>query len=205
MEVEMSPAPGEMLLRYVGDRIRFSIRSEHPVAKAFLRTNLGRGSFLHAEIVEEYREELARWGLPPIRGTAHTLPGDMAWRDVPMRLENGDWVAEVALTEVGFFGAKAYLLDDRDRQIWPSGSDTGITVHPSEYRTANTIYCAFTRMFGETKTAISTVGTADPLIERLDKAQCAVIPPSGKFRDLIREFPHIFRHARLPHSSSAPG
>ena len=43
----MIPAPGEMLLRYIGDRIRFSIRSERSVPKAFLRTNLGRGSFLH--------------------------------------------------------------------------------------------------------------------------------------------------------------
>ncbi len=192
MEVVMSPAPGEMLLRYVGDRIRFSIRSEQQLPKAFLRTNLGRGSFLHAEIVQQFREELARWGLPPIRGAADTLPRDMAWRDIPMRFENGQWVTELAFAEVGFFNAKAYLLDEGDRQIWPHGANVGITVDPSEYRTANTIYCAFTRMFGETKTAASTSGVTDPLIERLDKAQYAVIPPSGKFRDLIREFPHIF-------------
>ncbi len=187
----MSPAPGEMLLRFVGDRLRFSLRASEPVPRAFLRTNLGRGSFLHGEIVQEYREELTHWGLPAIQGASHTLPRGMAWRDIPMRLEDGHWTVEAALAEVGFFNAKGYLVDAEGRQIWPGGADLGITVHPSAYRTGNTIYCAFTRMFGETKTAVSSLA-ADPLLDQLDQRRYAVIPPSGKFRDLLREFPHIF-------------
>lgn len=190
MHVEMNPAAGEMLLRYVGDRIRFVVRSDQAGPQAFLRTNLGRGSFLHAEIVQEYREELARWGLPPIQGTPRPQTRGMAWRDVPMRWRNGEWCVEMALTEPGFYGAKGYVVDERGRQMWPQGDDLRITVHPNEYRSANIIYCAFTRLFGETREA--TVTSVDPLIETLDKAQFAVIPPSGKFRDLVREFPHIF-------------
>ncbi len=192
MEVVMSPPPGEMLLRYIGDRIRVSIRSDQTAPRAFLRTNLGRGSFLHAEIVQDYRDELARWNLNAVPGTPRMLPAGVARRDIPMRLQDGTWVIDLTLTEVGFFQAKAYLVDEQGRQIWPAGSDLGLTVHPSEYRTANTIYCAFTRMFGETRNALSTADPFDPLLEKLDKAQYAVIPPSGKFRDLIRQFPHIF-------------
>jgi predicted glycogen debranching enzyme len=181
-----------MLLRYVGDRIRFTLKSEPAAPQAFLRTNLGRGSFLQAEIVQEYREELSKWDLPAIQGASTTLPHGMAWRDIPLRWKDGEWSTELALTEVGFFNAKAYVVDEHGRHIWPGGPNTGITVHPNESRTGNVVYCAFTRMFGETKTAVSTVQPVNPLIERLDKQRYAVIPPSGKFRDLVREFPHIF-------------
>lgn len=192
MHVEMSPTPGEMLLRYVGDRIRFSIRSSQSVPQAFLRTNLGRGSFLHAEIVQEYREELSRWPHRAIQTPSTNQPRGMAWRDIPLRWKNDHWETDLTLCEVGFFNAKAYVVDEHGRHIWPDGANIGITVHPNEYRTGNTVYCAFPRMFGETKSALSTAGMLDPAVERLDKPQYTVIPPSGKFRDLIREFPHIF-------------
>lgn len=191
MHAVMSPAAGETLLRFVGDRARFSIRAEGPVRAAFLRTNLGRGSFLHAEIVQEYREELSRWDIRAGQTPPGTLPRGMAWRDIPMQLADEGWSVELALAETGFFQAKCYVVDEHDRQVWPHGGDLGLSVHPSEYRSGNVIYCAFTRMFGETKTAKTTTNI-DPFIERLDKQGYAVIPPSGKLRDLIAEFPHIF-------------
>jgi len=33
---------------------------------------------------------------------------------------------------------------------------------------------------------------SDPNLDRLDKQHYTVIPPSGKLRDLVKEFPHIF-------------
>jgi starch synthase (maltosyl-transferring) len=108
-----------------------------------------------------------------------------------MRFVEGAWEADLTLTEVGYFQAKPYLVSEGGRQFWPPGPNIGVAVHPSEYRSANTIYCAFPRMFGESKSAVSTV-RPDPYLEQLDKQQYTVIPPSGKLRDLIKEFPHIF-------------
>ena len=66
--------------------------------------------------------------------------------------KNGDgWQIELPLAEAGYFKAKAYLLDPKGWQHWPDGPDVGISVHPDFARTANTIYCAFTRLFGATR------------------------------------------------------
>src|ERR1035438_253777 len=74
-----------------------------------------------------------------------------AWRGAPIQ-QNGDaWQIELPLAETGFFKAKAYLLDPKGWQHWPDGPDVGISVHPNFGRTANAIYCAFTRLFGATK------------------------------------------------------
>ena len=194
MHVEGQPAAGEMLLRFVGDRLTFRISSDLPAREAYLRTNLGRGSVLHAEVVREYRRELIRWSFRAKPDPAALTPPGTGWRDIPMNRNRSNattWEAELTLTQVGFFNAKPYLVHEHGRQVWPAGANVGITVHPSEYRTANTIYCAFARMFAETKTALATA-QSDPLLERLDKHHYTVIPPSGKLRDLIKEFPHIF-------------
>jgi predicted glycogen debranching enzyme len=83
-------------------------------------------------------------------------------------------------------------MDERGWQHWPEGADLGISVHPDQFRTANTIYCAFVRMFGETKTALSTIDeTRDEILKNLDHRDYAAIPPSGKLRDLIQQIPHI--------------
>jgi starch synthase (maltosyl-transferring) len=192
MRIEMKPAPGELLLRFTGDRIRFSLFTENPLPRAYLRTNLGRAPRLHAEVLQEYKEELALWDAPAIQGKQTNLPRGLAWRDIPMRRIGDGWQIDLALPEVGFFYAKAYAVDEQGRQVWPEGSNLGITVHPNEYRSGNTIYCAFTRMFGESKIAVSSSEAIEPLGSRLDKQGYSVIPPSGKLRDLVKVFPHIF-------------
>jgi starch synthase (maltosyl-transferring) len=190
MRLTLTPSPGEMLLRYVGDRLNFRLIAERHTPEAFLRTNIGRGPILHREVLQEYQLELRNWDKTTAPGPS-TLPLGAAWRDIPMTWRDGAWELSLTLTEPGFYNAKAYLVDEHARQIWPHGPNIGINVHPSQYRTANTIYCAFTRMFGETKTLASTI-KKDPLVENLEKQHYAVIPPSGKFRDLINEFDHIF-------------
>ncbi|HZM03993.1 MAG TPA: hypothetical protein VFC44_13360, partial [Candidatus Saccharimonadales bacterium] len=50
----MNPAPGERVLRFVGDRLRFSVRPPPGLpngSRAFLRTNLGKTDRLRQEIV----------------------------------------------------------------------------------------------------------------------------------------------------------
>ena len=102
------------------------------------------------------------------------------------------WSVELPLAETGCFQAKAYLLDEKNWQHWPDGPDVGISVHPDCTRTANTIYCAFTRLFGATK---KLAATADPKLDlqlkALEAQGYATLPPSGKFRDLAKQLPHI--------------
>ncbi|HEY3854524.1 MAG TPA: amylo-alpha-1,6-glucosidase [Verrucomicrobiae bacterium] len=178
----MNPAPGERLLRFVGDRVRFSIRPPDgfPIGgRAMLRTNLGKAERLRQEIIATH---------------AGKNPMSVAfWRDVPLQRESsGEWSIELPLTDVGFYRSKAYLLDNMGRQIWPDGQDAGISVHPNAYRTANTIYCAFPRMFGPNKKASLTINESfEKTLNKLDDQGYVVIPPSGKLRDLIRELPHI--------------
>jgi predicted glycogen debranching enzyme len=178
----MTPAPGERLLRFVGDRIRFCIHTPKGFARgwrALLRTNLGKADRLRQETIATH---------------AGKNPLSIAfWRDVPLQEQaSGEWVIELPLTDVGFYTAKPYVLDPQGRQYWPEGPDAGVSVHPSVYRTANTIYCAFPRLFGATRTASATRSAkAEQELAKLDDRGYVVIPPSGTLRDVARQLPHI--------------
>src|SRR4051812_19274301 len=110
--LEMRPSPGERCLRFVGDRVEFALHCAErnfPAGecRAFLRTNLGRAQQVRGEIIEAYTRK---------------LPSAAAsWRDVAMRPEEGGWGVKLPLIEVGYFQAKAYLIDARGRQFWPEG------------------------------------------------------------------------------------
>jgi starch synthase (maltosyl-transferring) len=178
---KMTPAPGERLLRFVGDKLIFTLRAENAAQKEFsarLRTNLGRAAARRAEI-------LAAHG-------SRAVVANSSWRDVPMQRTADGWQIELPLAEAGYFKAKAYLLDEKNWQHWPDGSDVGISVHPNFARTANTIYCAFTRLFGATKNlAVTADEKLDAQLKSLEAHGYATLPPSGKFRDLTRQLPHI--------------
>src|SRR5882724_6117143 len=106
----MIPAAGERLLRFVGDKIIFQLRlSRRSEAKtdAFLRTNLGRAAELRREIISAHAGGAAAAGA--------------SWRDLPMQKNSDGWEIELPLAEVGFFKAKAYLLDAKKWQHWPDG------------------------------------------------------------------------------------
>jgi predicted glycogen debranching enzyme len=179
----MSPAPGERLLRFVGDKIIFTLRAEINSAAqknvcAFLRTNLGRAAELRREIISVHA------------GSA--VSAGASWRDVPMQKTADGWQIELPLAEVGYFKAKPYLLDEKNWQHWPDGADVGIPVHPNFARTANTIYCAFTRLFGATKNLPSTADEKlEAQLKSLESLGYATLPPSGTFRDLTKQLPHI--------------
>ncbi len=188
----MTPATGERRLRFVGDKIIFQLRlprrseaqtgAENVSApknwSARLRTNLGRAAARRAEIISA--------------GGNSAVVANSSWRDVPMQRIADGWQIELPLAEVGFFQAKAYLLDEKKWQHWPDGADAGISVHPNFARTANTIYCAFTRLFGATKN-LATVADEklEAQLKSLEALGYATLPPSGKFRDLAAQLPHI--------------
>jgi starch synthase (maltosyl-transferring) len=179
----MKPAAGERLQRFVGDSIRFALSdsSGQQVPKGWqarLRTSLGNGHLLCKEIIQAHAKK------PLFAGAS--------WHDLPMQASGAEWSLELPLVETGYFRAKPYFLDPDGWQHWPDGPDITISVHPNSCRTANTIYCAFTRMFGKSRTAISTKNEPqEAQFKELDAQGYTVIPPSGKFRDLIAQLPHI--------------
>ena len=179
----MTPATGERLLRFVGDKILFTLRDpalpRRSGAKAGrLRTNLGRAAARRQEILSAH--------------AGRAVVANASWRDVPMQRTADGWQIELPLAEVGFFQAKAYLLDEKNWQHWPDGADVGISVHPNFARTANTIYCAFTRLFGATKNLATTADEKlEAQLKSLEAQGYATLPPSGKFRDLAAQLPHI--------------
>jgi predicted glycogen debranching enzyme len=180
----MHPAPGDRQVRYVGDTLVFQLRGADGAQppngwKAFLRTTIGRAG-------ERRRAIIAAAGGPrPLAG--------FEWRDIPMQRRGLEWRLELPLAEVGFFHAKAFAVDEQGWQHWPMGPDAGISVHPDSTRTANTIYCAFTRMFGASRTAAATIDPVEEAkLKALDAEGYTVIPPSGKLRDLQQQLPHIF-------------
>src|SRR5437867_3473390 len=179
----MTPAPGDRVLRFAGDRLSFSLQWSDSTSlprgwRAFLRTNIGRAEALRKEIVYA------------LKGGRD--PSSNSWHDVPLETASTMWHRELCLAENGYFQAKAYAVDDQGRQHWPDGPDVGISVHPDAYRSANTIYCAFPRMFGETRNAKSThVPVLEAQLGQLERQGYTVIPPSGKLRDVIKQLPHI--------------
>lgn len=175
----MTPAPGERLLRFVGDRLRVRLDTRTRGIRAFLRTNLTRASIARAEIIAGTGPR--KWGEAAFAGTS--------WRDIPLAEHEGGFSIDLPLLEVGHFRAKAYAVDERGAQHWPSGEDLGISVHPDALRTGNTIYCAFTRAFGDARRDLPrdmSQGTT-----ALEGRGFTVIPPSGTLRDLERAVPHI--------------
>ncbi|MGC8743616.1 MAG: amylo-alpha-1,6-glucosidase [Verrucomicrobiia bacterium] len=179
----MEPAPGERRVGFVGDYITFRLKADNAVSRdpgwrAFVRTNLGRAAIRRREIINAYFKKVPLFGA--------------SWHDIPMTLEGNEWVAKIPLTEVGYFKAKAYLRDPRGWQHWPEGPDFGINVHPNLCRTGNIIYCAFTRLFSDTKALEKARDeNNEEALRSLDKIGYTVIPHSGKLRDLKRELPHI--------------
>ncbi len=178
---KLRPAPGSRHLRFVGDTIRFelSIGQAADSLKVHLRTTLGQAREVLQSIIKPV--ELG------------DTPTDEGWRDLEMSANGGAWHIDVPLNETGFFKATAWVEDASGFQHWVEGGNITISVHPAHTRYGNTVYCAFPRLFGQSKTTNQPESV--PLDDRLAKMEgdgWTIIPPSGTLRDLKAELPHIF-------------
>src|SRR4051812_18036652 len=115
----MSPAPGARGLRFVGDKAQFQLKGGPAGAAGFLRTNIGRAAALRAEIIEAHNQQVAAHGLPLAHRAAMPVLQGASWRDVPMRKNGGFFELELTLSEVGYFEAKAFYIDQKGHQYWP--------------------------------------------------------------------------------------
>ena len=181
MKLIQDPPPGTHALYYRGDIATFKLKVEKPIkGKAFLRTNLGNAFIRRREIIEAVETKRQRSG--------------QDWHDMPMEnIEDGTYSVSIALLEVGHFEAKCfYLPESSEEPIWIAGSNLHLNVEPADYCCGNSIYCAFVRQFGPNKHKKATTGEEmNSLFYRLDSDGYAVIPPSGTFRNLIKELDTI--------------
>ena len=177
----LRPAPGSQHLRFVGDTIRFELSLAQTAAaplKVCLRTTLGQAREVLQSIIDP-----VEFG---------STPTDEGWHDIEMSPDGGAWRIDVPLNQVGFFKATAHVRDSSGFHHWVEGKNITISVHPAHTRFGNTIYCAFPRLFGATKTTNQpAIAPLDERLADLEERGWTIIPPSGTLRDLRAELPHI--------------
>lgn len=168
------------MLMFRGDTVTFTMTLPFPdEGVAAVRTNLGHAPRIRREIIDHVDR--------------HRPPLAEDWFDVPMRAVS-DTVHEVTLplTQVGHFDAKCYFLPKGTAiPVWPEGANTEINVEPADTCCGNIIYNAFIRQFGPNKAVSREDAAVADAVHRLDALGYTVIPPSGKFRDTIRELDFI--------------
>jgi len=177
--IRQTPEPGSHNLMFRGDTITFTLVL--PVAErgsAWLRTNIGHNEIRCREIIRNIRYD--------------ETPLGRDWFDIPLTREDAHrFQVTLPLCEVGHFEAKCFFLSDgQPGPIWPQGANTVINVEPADTCCANIIYNAFVRQFGPAK-ADGSQSSDDDTIRNLDGRGFTVIPPSGTFRDFIREIDFI--------------
>jgi len=189
-----NPAPGTHLLLHCGDLLEFRLESPIPIqGRAYLRTNLGNAGYHRKEIIENVEEEIT--------------PGFQDWNNLPLeKIDDFSWHIRLLLTEEGHFEGKCFVYQPGSMKepLWVDGANVHINVEPASYCCANGVYCAFVRQFGANKTKARSElpqGISVENLQTMDKLQYNVIPPSGTFRDLIKELDHIFDqlHCRILH------
>ncbi|MCF8067048.1 MAG: glycogen debranching enzyme N-terminal domain-containing protein [Desulfobacterales bacterium] len=175
------PEPGKHLLTFMGDTITFTLSlPEQMDGRAWLRTNIGQAAIIREEIINELAISK-----PPLCGD---------WFDIPMvRKEDLLYTITLPLCETGHFEAKClFLKEGEDDPVWPEGPNAVINVEPADTCCANTIYNAFVRQFGPNKAGQGILDAEkENWVKVLDENGYSVIPPSGKFRDLINELDFI--------------
>ena len=180
LSLSQRPEPGNRLLKFRGDTITFElILPEFYDGSAWLRTNIGHGGISRQEIMDHIDHD-------------ETIL-NQDWFDIPMTRQGDDrFSIRLPLTEVGHFEAKCFFLPTGSIDpLWPEGANTQLNVEPADTCCGNIIYNAFVRQFGPNKIGhAADVGRKD-WIDTLDRQGYTVIPPTGTFRDLIKELDFI--------------
>ena len=174
------PEPGKHSIHFRGDTVTFTLENHSgKKGKAWLRSNIGYAHVRHREIISH-----AELGLTPLARD---------WHDFPMEAADKiTFTLTLPLLGVGRFAAKAFFIaDGTDIIQWPEGENSVLKVEPAETCAGNTMYTAFVRQFGEIKRAGAVAPREEAAVRQLDEAGYAVIPRSGKFRDMIQDLDFI--------------
>jgi starch synthase (maltosyl-transferring) len=164
-----------------GDIFSFTLElSQKEKGRAWVRTNIGHAGTARKEILQEVDLET------PILGRD--------WFDIPMtQIDDYHYKIILPLCQVGHFEGKCFFLQDgSESPVWPAGENVAINVSPAHSCCANIIYNTFVRQFGQNKEKSQSLPEeVEACIGNLDNAGWSVIPPSGRFRDLISELDFI--------------
>ena len=180
LTLKQIPEPGKHLVRHCGDSLTFVLQLSSPnTGSAWLRTNLGHARITRREIIRQVDRDETSLGKD--------------WYDIPMRrIDDHRFEVKLPLIEVGHFEAKCLFTPVEDKEpIWPEGPNLNINVEPADTICGNIIYNAFVRQFGPNKRSLQPAPIEPNMLTALDEANYAVIPPSGTFRDLIKELDFI--------------
>ena len=183
LEISQYPETGKHLLRYCGDILEVRMRCSRKVAgTAFLSTNIGNAEIRMDEIIRETEQ--------------HQLSAGQDWANLPMeQLDDFTYRIALALHEPGHFECKVCFITDKDSQpVWAPGDNLHVNVISASYCCANGIYCAFPRQFGMNrckKDSSLPDGITPEQMAAFDRNGYNLIPPSGTFRDVIRQLDHI--------------
>ena len=179
--IVQNPAPGTHLLLFRGDTKTFTLLLPcKEEGSAWLRTNIGHAGIAREEIIREVLNDE-----PPL---------GRDWFDISMsRVDDRRFQVTLPLCETGHFEAKCFFLKKGEVDpIWPDGPNAVINVEPADTCCSNIIYNTFVRQFSPYKGGGGLPGPAEEVwIKGLDRAGYAVIPPSGTFRELLRELDFI--------------
>ncbi|RJP83451.1 MAG: glycogen debranching protein [Desulfobacteraceae bacterium] len=179
--VRQEPEPGKHFVMFRGDTFSFTLRlSRKKKGMAWLRTNIGRIRTTRKEIIQEVDHEMPYLGRD--------------WFDIPMiRLDDDHFRITLPLCQVGHFEGKCFFLPEgSDIPVWPPGDNTAINVSPAHTCSSNVIYNTFVRQFGPNKEKrVPVPEHVAACVAFLDQSEWSVIPPSGRFRDLIKELDFI--------------
>jgi len=174
------PSPGSRCLVYSGDTLTFRLSLSEPIqGSAWIRTNLGYAAISRKERIRQVDQE--------------ETPLGRDWFDTPMvGVDRHHFTVTLPICEVGHFEAKCFfLVQGRNRPVWPAGANVSINVEPAYTCRANIIYNAFVRQFGPNRAGEFNPPVGEDTIKALDQDGYAVIPPSGTFRDLIEALDFI--------------
>ncbi|MCP4176853.1 MAG: glycogen debranching protein [bacterium] len=183
VKLTQTPEVGSNKLYFRGDTIKFCLTLSKPAkGKAFLRTNLGRAKIRRKEIIKHVHSKRSISG--------------QDWHDIPLiKISDTEYSISLSLLEVGHFAAMAFFLIDGELEpTWPGYENVNINVEPAQYCCANSIYCAFPRQFGPNKNYLNSKpveGLTNEEMYKFDQKGFTIIPPSGTFRDLIKELDFI--------------
>ena len=177
-KVTYEPEAGRKQLKFAGDILVVkAITKTSFDGKIFLRSNINQNEIRSLDVINEVEN-----GQPNL---------DRGWYDTGFnKVSENTFEVKLPLLKVGHFSYKCFVEMPDGSIIWADGDNNYVNVEPSEYRSDNSVYCAFVRQFGPNKT-LDEAGTDDSPVLELDKKGYTVIPPSGKFRDLIKELDHI--------------
>ncbi|MBF0303613.1 MAG: glycogen debranching enzyme N-terminal domain-containing protein [Desulfamplus sp.] len=207
--VTQQPETGRSMVMFCGDIITFRLIVSKPLdGDAWIRTDLGNVSVARREIIDrvdrdEIRLNEAWHDIKMCRDVVMCKEGTLSspcdLLSSPTTPNTTTFSITLPLIEPGHFHAKCFFLESgKSTPLWPDGENCTINVDSAGSCSSNIIYNAFVRQFGQTKWAdtkdIDTKSDQDNIniIKMLDSQGYTVIPPSGKFRDLIKEVDFIF-------------